>query len=66
MKRFDLESKYCEKIQGLNNMFENDNTYDNEDYHVELDETLKDLLKELRFEKVVELYEKAQKHFWYR
>ena len=72
MKRFDVETRYCEKIKEINNMFiepETEHCYedctDNEEYHRELDKTLIDLLKELHFDEVVKLYEKAKNHFWY-
>ena len=72
MKRFDMETRYCEKIKEINNMFIEpetkycyENCTDNEEYHIELDKILIDLLKELHFDEVVKLYEEAEKHFWY-
>lgn len=72
MKRFDMETRYCEKIREINNMFIEpeteyhfENCVDNEEYHRELDKIIIDLLKELHFDKVVKLYEEAKKHFWY-
>lgn len=72
MKRFDMETKYCERIKEINNMFIEpetkccyENCTDNEAYHEKLDETLINLLKELHFDEVVKLYEEGKKHFWY-
>lgn len=72
MKRFDIETRYCEKIKEINNVFIEPGTKywgecctDEEAYHRELDKILVDLLKELHFDEVVKLYEEAKSHFWY-
>ena len=61
-KKVDVE-KYKRRLFEIIEKLEKQKYYDEEDAHIEADAVLCDLLKELGFEDVVELYEKIPK--WY-
>ena len=66
----DIKEKYKEKIEDLNKKFIK--TYKNkkycsehEGYHIEFDILIVDLLKEIGYEEISELYDNARDFFWY-
>lgn len=59
----ELEEKYIEKLNKIKEGHER--YYDNEVIHSQFDALLLELLKELGYQKIVELYEKEEMNFWY-
>ena len=63
MKNKEIEEKYIEKIKEIKKQHKK--YYDNEVIHSQFDELVLELLKELGYKKIVELYEKESVNFWY-
>lgn len=68
----EIENKYIIKIKELNKEYirydkEDDEEYcfENEEYHIELDNILLEILIELGYKEIVEMYKRAEKYFWY-
>ena len=62
----EINKKYLTKIDEINKRYvKNDYVLDNEGYHIETDELLVNLLKELGYEEIAEKYNKASDWFWY-
>ena len=66
----DIKEKYKEKIEKLNSkyMYERDGSIrceDCEEYHIEWDNLLVALLKEIGYEEISEQYENVRNFFWY-
>ncbi len=66
----DVKEKYKEKIEKLNAkyMYERDESIhceDCEEYHIEWDNLLIELLKEIGYEEISEQYENVRNFFWY-
>lgn len=63
MKNKEIEEKYIKK---LNDIKENHKKgYDNEVIHGQFDEVLIELLNELGYKKITEIYEEESENFWY-
>ena len=67
-----LSEKYIRKIKEINDKYiyttlkrKEESCNDEEEYHKIMDNLLVELIKELGYEKVAELYEKASEWFWY-
>ena len=59
----DIEQKYLKKMKELDKDFKKFG--DNESYHIDYDDLIIEVLKEVGLEKLAEVYAKASENFWY-
>lgn len=64
----ELEEKYVKIIDDINTkhgLKSFTSPVDNESYHSELDQVLTDLIRELGYNKIADMYDEASEYFWY-